>query len=446
MKTITNIKRGVKHSIKHRAQRKHKTYKNKHTKTQLKQHKTHRGGADVAPTENFNKEIIIITQENVNAFIKAYANTEQNSGNTICEWLIFDFNKKVIDNTVIDNFINIIKTKFTLLIALAIDKCNLLVLPESIGTLTKLTKLTQFALHSCNLLQTLPVSIGNLKTLEILTIEACENLKHLPESIGNLSALTNLQFSGCTALINLPESIGNLKTLEILTIEACENLKHLPESIGNLSALTNLQFSGCTALINLPESIGNLKKLMSFTIEDCKNLQHLPESIGNLSALNTLNVEKCTALKHLPNRIWLLSNLKVFKCDVASLENIEILYLMPKLILKKEDADIYFTKINTTPVYSYTISTMLSLDASFKSKVNKTSEPNRVLISTAMLGMTKLINTDQPSINTTEFEKVIEDTDYLDNYIIPYELNTERSIQQQIDIFTKLRTMNDTIK
>ena len=398
MKTITNIKRGVKHSIKHRAQRKHKTYKNKHTKTQLKQHKTHRGGADVAPTENFNKEIIIITQENVNAFIKAYANTEQNSGNTICEWLIFDFNKKVIDNTVIDNFINIIKTKFTLLIALAIDKCNLLVLPESIGTLTKLTKLTQFALHSCNLLQTLPVSIGNLKTLEILTIEACKNLKHLPESIGNLSALTNLQFSGCTALINLPESIGNLK------------------------------------------------KLMSFTIEDCKNLQHLPESIGNLSALNTLNVEKCTALKHLPNRIWLLSNLKVFKCDVASLENIEILYLMPKLILKKEDADIYFTKINTTPVYSYTISTMLSLDASFKSKVNKTSEPNRVLISTAMLGMTKLINTDQPSINTTEFEKVIEDTDYLDNYIIPYELNTERSIQQQIDIFTKLRTMNDTIK
>ena len=58
MKTITNNKRRVKHSLKHRAQRNHKTHKNKHTKTQLKQHKTHRGGADVAPTENFYKEII----------------------------------------------------------------------------------------------------------------------------------------------------------------------------------------------------------------------------------------------------------------------------------------------------------------------------------------------------------------------------------------------------
>ena len=47
MKTITNIKRGVKHSIKHRAQRKYKTHKNKHTKTHLKQYKTHKGGAGV---------------------------------------------------------------------------------------------------------------------------------------------------------------------------------------------------------------------------------------------------------------------------------------------------------------------------------------------------------------------------------------------------------------
>ena len=47
MKTNTNIKRRVKNSIKHSAQRKHKTHKNKHTKTQLKQYKTHKGGAGV---------------------------------------------------------------------------------------------------------------------------------------------------------------------------------------------------------------------------------------------------------------------------------------------------------------------------------------------------------------------------------------------------------------
>jgi len=46
MKTITNIKRRAKNSIKQRKQRKYKTHKNKHTKTQLKQYKTHRGGAE----------------------------------------------------------------------------------------------------------------------------------------------------------------------------------------------------------------------------------------------------------------------------------------------------------------------------------------------------------------------------------------------------------------
>ena len=52
MKTNTNIKRRVKHSIKHRAQRKYKTHKNKHTKTQLKQYKTHRGGAGFSSNPN----------------------------------------------------------------------------------------------------------------------------------------------------------------------------------------------------------------------------------------------------------------------------------------------------------------------------------------------------------------------------------------------------------
>ena len=46
MKTITNIKRRAKNSIKQRKQRKYKTHKNKHTKTQLKQRTTHRGGRD----------------------------------------------------------------------------------------------------------------------------------------------------------------------------------------------------------------------------------------------------------------------------------------------------------------------------------------------------------------------------------------------------------------
>ncbi len=56
-------------------------------------------------------------------------------------------------------------------------------------------------------------------------------------------------------LTTLPESIGNLSSLEILGVDS-NQLSALPESIGNLSSLEKLGVRG-NQLSTLPESIGN---------------------------------------------------------------------------------------------------------------------------------------------------------------------------------------------
>ncbi|CAN6685168.1 unnamed protein product [Malus baccata var. baccata] len=164
-------------------------------------------------------------------------------------------------------------------------------LPESIGNLKSLEKLDL----SGTAIENLPASIGNLKSLEKLDLSGTA-IKCLPESIGNLKSLEKLDLRG-TAIKNLPASIGYLKSLEKLDLSGTA-IESLPESIGNLKSLEKLDLSG-TAIKCLPESIGNLKSLekldLSGTVIKC-----LPASIKEASRLISLQLNNCRSLESLP--------------------------------------------------------------------------------------------------------------------------------------------------
>ena len=318
MKTITNIKRRVKNSIKHRAQRKYKTHKNKHAKTQLKQYKTHRGGSASVPQSEFDIRSIDITSHNINDFINAYTNSNA-SPNNFCKRIQFN---DINDNTLINNAINIITTQFTQLYTLVIVNCNITVLPESIGNLTQLT------------------------------------------------------------------------TLGVLS---CYALTKLPDSIGNLTALTTLELRGCIALETLPDSIEKLTKLTTLTISICEALKTLPDSIGNLTVLETLGLFACAALTHLPKSFWLLLNLRTITYTYNdTIKNPEILYLMPQITLSKDDNTKYLNKI-------------------------------------------KADSDDNLMYNI----KISDLNSFLITQLKAYELNIDKSIVEQIEIFTNLRNSSN---
>jgi Leucine-rich repeat (LRR) protein len=71
----------------------------------------------------------------------------------------------------------------------------------------------------------------------------CENLKELPQTIGNMSSLSILDLSYCKSIESLPITIVDLKHLTKLKLGGCENLREVPQTIRKMSSLSILDLS-----------------------------------------------------------------------------------------------------------------------------------------------------------------------------------------------------------
>jgi hypothetical protein len=116
---------------------------------------------------------------------------------------------------------------------------------------------------------------------------SCNNLQSLPDSIGNLHALQYLSLNN-NQLISLPNSIGNLHALRHLRLFT-NHLQFLPESMGNLNTLEKLYLCD-NHLQSLPESIGNIHTMQELSLEN-NQLQSVPESRLLLPNLHYLSLQ-----------------------------------------------------------------------------------------------------------------------------------------------------------
>lgn len=158
---------------------------------------------------------------------------------------------------------------------------KLYTLPESIENLTSLQ-----VLHAWNNnLASLPESIGELRNLQELNLNE-NNLTSLPESIGKLTSLKRLDL-WTNQLTYLPDGIGKLTSLQILGL-GDNGLTSLPDNIGQLTQLKEL-YVRVNQLTNLPESIGKLTNLQILHLQDNK-LASLPESLCELIMNTKINV------------------------------------------------------------------------------------------------------------------------------------------------------------
>lgn len=102
------------------------------------------------------------------------------------------------------------------------------------------------------------------KRITVIELSNC-NIKILPESIGNLTRLRKLYLEN-NELVSLPRSIGRLEKLERLIVNR-NNLRRIPDTIGNLSSLRILNLQS-NQLESLPSSIGKLSRLYVLDLED----------------------------------------------------------------------------------------------------------------------------------------------------------------------------------
>ncbi|KAF7850292.1 hypothetical protein BT93_L5647 [Corymbia citriodora subsp. variegata] len=161
----------------------------------------------------------------------------------------------------------------TSLSILSVDNSKITKLPDGVGELVKLRRLS---LRNCRYIQELPESIGQLgRSLEQLDVSGT-GVSKLPESFGNLLSLRVLKMDHCF-MRAFPSFIGRLHSLEEIHASSCRSLKgEIPIDIGKLIHLRilRLQYSG---ICSLPSEIKHLSKLETLDLLHCDMLQELPE-------------------------------------------------------------------------------------------------------------------------------------------------------------------------
>uniref|UniRef100_A0A251UVE8 Putative leucine-rich repeat domain, L domain-like protein n=1 Tax=Helianthus annuus TaxID=4232 RepID=A0A251UVE8_HELAN len=158
-----------------------------------------------------------------------------------------------------------------------------------------------------NDIENLPLSIGNLHKLVMLSFNRCDKLKSLPGSICSLHYLRVLSLADC-GIEELPEDIGQLECLEELDLRRSK-IKHLPDSICKLKYLKALILRSCNIIRDIPPSICKLKHLKKLYLSNCSGLEKLPENLGDLESLITLEL-RSTKIRDVPSSICKLKHLK----------------------------------------------------------------------------------------------------------------------------------------
>jgi hypothetical protein len=123
-------------------------------------------------------------------------------------------------------------------------------------TLLKSLHLTDKTSRLSEEVYSLSDNISKLKNLESLHIGDLRNLHKLPESIGTLSCLTKLELT-CTGVKSLPDAIGKLDALKVLTLFDCRNLTSIADSFADLVlgteyanwSLEEVDLRGCYNLV-----------------------------------------------------------------------------------------------------------------------------------------------------------------------------------------------------
>jgi len=151
--------------------------------------------------------------------------------------------------------------------------------------------LTEISIFSPNFIA-LPDNIGNLKNLTKLTVN-WSAIEKLPDSIGGLSSLNELDLFS-RKLTFLPDSIGNLRNLAKLTIDCSpieklplarlelksSAIEKLPDTLAGCSSLEYLDICN-TGFASLPNFIFSIKTLL-------QSIKILPEKRG-ISCLSFRN-------------------------------------------------------------------------------------------------------------------------------------------------------------
>ncbi|KAJ1396839.1 Serine/threonine-protein kinase, active site [Sesbania bispinosa] len=153
-------------------------------------------------------------------------------------------------------------------------------------------------------------SLTNSSKLYVVDISYNNFGGHLPDSLGNMSnQLNNLYLGGNHISGNIPMALGNLVSLFLLTMENNRFEGTIPATFGKFQKMQVLELSGNQLSGDIPAFIGNLSQLSYLGLGHNMLEGNVPPSIGNCQKLQHLDLSHNNLRGTIPVEVFSLFSL-----------------------------------------------------------------------------------------------------------------------------------------
>ncbi len=148
----------------------------------------------------------------------------------------------------------------------------------------------ELRLPTNNLTGTLPASIADLASLQILELYGNAIGGTIPDAIGNLGNLFALNLSDNNLTGTLPSTLEDLTHLENLDVKANGLSGPLPDVISRLPALRRLELSNNAFTGPISPEVGDISTLLILLLSHNNLTGSIPDTIWSMPNLDTLDL------------------------------------------------------------------------------------------------------------------------------------------------------------
>ena len=137
----------------------------------------------------------------------------------------------------------------------------------------------------------IPVKLGRLSNLTLLSLEGNKLTGTIPTELGRLSNLTELNLSGNQLTGRIPPELGQLSNLTYLSLGRNQLTGTIPSELLNLSKLTDLALGDNLLTGTIPPELGKLTRLWQLWLPRCGLEGTIPPELGRITELEYLTLE-----------------------------------------------------------------------------------------------------------------------------------------------------------
>ncbi len=189
-------------------------------------------------------------------------------------------------------------------------------IPTELGDLTSLQTLS---LYSNSLSGTIPTELGDLTSLQTLSLYSNSLSGTIPTELGDLTSLQTLSLYSNSLSGTIPTELGDLTSLQTLSLYSNSLSGTIPTELGDLTSLQTLSLYSNSLSGTIPTELGDLTSLQTLSLYSNSLSGTIPTELGDLTSLQTLSLYSNSLSGTIPTELGDLTSLQTLSLYSNSL-------------------------------------------------------------------------------------------------------------------------------